>query len=296
MDTIRTYVALILDRSGSMKDIREKALNDFNEQIQTLKSQSNEPKEITKKLLKNETDKPVEIMTKLTTVTFADTVKFLTFNEEINIAEEMKKEDYVPNGSTALLDAIGETIDRFTAEIPEISQPDAGVLFLIVTDGDENASRRYGGANKATLKKRIKELQDTGRWTITFMGTEEGHVWEAAEELGLSAGNTMNWVNTNSKGVAMAAATRSLGTKNYMSERILHKKMAVQDFYASVNTDEAEKLADEKLLKDPNSKWSTLTEPVDPSLTMPGPAAKMPKFPPPPIVTNKKNPTVKKFK
>lgn len=247
MSTIKTYVALILDKSGSMSSIREKAIKDFNEQIQTLKSQSNSPKEITKKLLKNDTDTPATIVTNLTLVTFADTVDFLNFNEDVNIVQEISPNDYRPNGSTALMDAIGETLDRFAAEIPEIQDPDTGALIIIVTDGEENSSKRYGGQHgKNQLKKRIDELQATGKWTITFMGAE--NVWAISQDLGLAFGNTAKWDPSTVKGNVYALSARSLGTENYYKER-LTGHTAVQNFYSSIDEAKLEEDVKEKLKK-----------------------------------------------
>ena len=235
---IKTFAAIILDKSGSMSSLKEYAVNTFNEQIQTLKTESNSPKEITKKLLKGSKN-PTGVETRLTLVSFNDNVDFHNFNEDVNSIQEFPTDEYKPNGSTALFDAIGETLDRFTAEIPDLAEDDAGALVIIVTDGQENASKKYGGeGGRKKLKSRIEELQATGKWTITFMGAEK--VLETAvDHLGLNIGNTRTW-DTNAQGIAFASAVNSVGTENYMSARKLGKT-AVMNFYNDVDEKEVKK-------------------------------------------------------
>lgn len=232
MSTIKTFAAIILDKSGSMGNMKDFAINTFNEQIQTLREESNNPKEITKKILKGAKD-VTGVETYLTLVSFNDSVKFHTFNEDINIVDEFPADEYSPNGSTALFDAIGETIDRFTGEIPELEEENAGALLVVVTDGQENASRNYKGDDgRKKLKSRIEELQETGKWTITFMGAED--VFEAAVEgLGLSFANTITWDPTDP---ANAISTATVGTRNYMSSRVIDGVTSVDDFYSSSAT------------------------------------------------------------
>jgi hypothetical protein len=251
---IKTYAAIILDKSGSMGSIREQAINNFNEQIQTLKNESNDPKAITKKLLHG-SNNPVGVETLITLVSFADDVTFHTFNEEVNKVEEFPANEYKPNGSTAMRDAIGDTIDRITKEATDLSEPDVGVLMIIVTDGFENASKRYGGEEgRKILKSRIEELEKTGKWTFTFMGCE--NAFEESRSLGMSAGNTQAWV-ASAAGATVSTATQNIGTRHYMSERLMHKT-SVQNFYAGVDQDEL-KEEESNLLK----KYAKKITPTD---------------------------------
>jgi len=229
--TVKTFAAIILDKSGSMGSLREYAINTFNEQIQTLKKESNSPKEITKKILKGSTD-VTGVETYLSLVSFNDNVDFHTFNQDVNSIKEFPADEYKPNGSTALFDAIGDTIDRFTSEIPELNEEDSGALLIVVTDGEENASRRYGGEEgRKKLKARIDELQKTGKWTITFMGAEK--VLETAVgRLGLQVGNTMSW-DASAAGLTKASRSHTIGTRSYMSARKLHKT-SVDNFYQGI--------------------------------------------------------------
>lgn len=230
MSTIKTFAAIILDKSGSMAGMKDFAINTFNEQIQTLKEESDNPKEVTKKILKGKKG-VTGIETRLTLVSFNDNVQFHTFNEDVKDIEEFPAKEYNPSGSTALFDAIGETIDRFTDEIPELEEEDAGALLVIITDGQENASKKFfGEKGRKTLKSRIEELQETGKWTITFMGAED--VLETAVQgLGLSAMNTSTW---NTSDPLAATRSSSIGTRSYMDSR-MSGMTSVENFYSSSN-------------------------------------------------------------
>jgi len=168
----------------------------------------------------------------------------------VNSIVEFPAKEYKPDGSTALFDAIGETIDRFVAEIPELAEEDSGALIVVVTDGEENASKRYGGEEgRKRLKGRIDELQKTGKWTITFMGAEK--VLETAVgDLGLSMGNTMSFDPSSADGLVMASVSNTVGTESYMSARRMGKT-SVDNFYAG-----ADKKAKKKTAK---KKWVSKT-------------------------------------
>lgn len=251
---IKTYAAILLDESGSMDSIQEQAINNFNEQIQTLKNESNDPKAITKKLLHG-SENPVGVETLLTLVSFADNVEFHVFNEDVNKVDEFDPKEYRPNGSTAMNDAIGDTIDRIVKEATDLDQPDVGVLMIIVTDGEENASKRWGGEEgKKRLRSRIEELEKTGKWTVTFMGCE--NALEESRSLGISVGNTASWQAT-AQGMTYATATHTVGTRNYMSERLLHKT-SVNNFYASIDEKDV-KAVEEDLKKKYSKKLPPIT-------------------------------------
>jgi uncharacterized protein YegL len=230
MSIIKTHCALILDKSGSMQGIRDSALNSFNEQIQTLKAESNSPDAIAKKMLVSGGN-PTGVETYVTLVLFNDNVDYLNFDQNVNDIEEFPSEKYQPNGSTALFDAIGMTIDRFTSEIQGLDDPDTGMLFIIVTDGQENASKTWGQEQgRMKLKSRIEELQETKKWTFTFIGSEK--VMETAvDHLGLHAGNTASFSAKSSAGWAAAGVQMASSTRGYMSARMLHKT-SVDSYYS----------------------------------------------------------------
>ena len=97
----------------------------------------------------------------------------------------------MPRGSTALLDAVGrainETGERLT-KMPEADRPGL-VIFVIVTDGEENASHEF---SKARVKKMIQRQQTKYNWQFTFLGAEQDAFTEAGG-MGIAAAGTANF-------------------------------------------------------------------------------------------------------
>jgi len=219
-NTLKTYVALILDKSGSMDNIREEARSHFNEQLQVLKEESNSPKQMAKNLLKGRSPKALE--TKATFVIFNQKVETPIFNKDVNEIKELDKKDYVPDGMTALWDAIGLTIDKFL-QLPDISDPDVSILFTIITDGKNNSSTKYAGADGCKkLKSQIEDLQGTKRWTFTFLGANQDVMETAVADLSLLSGNVMKWTN-DTAGTKYATAEHTTALRSYYSGRRLGK-------------------------------------------------------------------------
>ena len=79
-------------------------------------------------------------------------------------------ERYIPNGYTALYDAIGLTVDRVRENYAnELENNQMSVVVIILTDGHENASRRY---DMPRIARMIKELEATDKWTFTILGAD----------------------------------------------------------------------------------------------------------------------------
>jgi len=166
-----SLIAVILDRSGSMGSLRAATINNFNQFIETQKAVPGEAH-----------------------------FYFCQFNTEIQVANQFSNlsqmtdlgfSDYVPAGGTALLDAVGQTIDAIgkrLAEMDEAERP-AKVIVGILTDGRENASRQY---NKETVAGMIKHQQEAYKWEFLFMGANIDSFAEAAA-LNIAAHNTMNF-------------------------------------------------------------------------------------------------------
>ncbi len=234
METMKTYVALILDSSGSMEVVKDKTRNDFNEQLQTLKTESNSPEIEAKKVLlaSDPANVSMGIETRVSVVTFNDKVNYVDFDIDINKISEITTEEYIPNGGTALYDAIGLTIDKFVDHY-DLTDKNTGVLFVILTDGEENSSKTYKGeSGRNTLKSRIDELNKSGRWTFTFMGTEN-----ALEHVEDFAFNKIAYAQTVS-GMEDMKQAHIHATKHYFNARSMGAT-SVSNFYG--NEEEEEK-------------------------------------------------------
>ncbi len=111
----------------------------------------------------------------------------------------------MPRGSTALLDAIGKTIEDLDT--------DRDVVFVIITDGDENASKTY---KYEAINKMIQNLTKEG-WKFIFLGANQDAIKTGAH-LGVSASNSMSYAAT-SAGTANVFANMSVNTSSYRSSK-----------------------------------------------------------------------------
>ncbi len=103
-----------------------------------------------------------------------------------------------PRGSTPLLDAVGKSVSHLRDKVT-----DGAVVALVVTDGQENASREW---KKDQVKSLIKELEGK-KWTFTFLGANIDAFAEGGS-IGMNAGTTLCFTN-DSHGVAGAYAATS---------------------------------------------------------------------------------------
>ena len=151
MKTRKTIYHLIVDKSGSMQDCTEATINGFNEQVNRIKHKALEYEE-------------EEITMGLTT--FNTYVDHHYFQLNPNVVELLNNVTYLPQGSTALLDAVGESITQIERKVTESSIPST-VIVVILTDGYENASKSY---NLVKIRNMISRLEETGKWTFSFIG------------------------------------------------------------------------------------------------------------------------------
>ena len=166
-------IAFILDRSGSMATVTEAAITGFNE---FLKGQQK-----------------TEGQARLTLVLFDD--EYLVPLESIPVQEAVPLDTttYVPRASTALLDAIGTTIDNLgsrLAAMPESERP-GQVIVAIFTDGLENASVKFTWQD---ISLRILEQTNTYKWQFLFLGANQDAIATAAK-LNIAAANASDYTS-----------------------------------------------------------------------------------------------------
>lgn len=160
-----TELVFILDRSGSMFSLVSDTIGGFNSMIE---SQKREPGEAY-----------------VTTVLFDHHYELL--HDHINLKEiqPITDKEYYTRGCTALLDAVGKTINSIGARLnntPEGERPDK-VIFVIMTDGYENASNEF---TKSEVKEMIEHQQSKYSWTFMFLGADIDAVDEA-QSLGIKS-------------------------------------------------------------------------------------------------------------
>ncbi len=185
----KTHVAIILDKSSSMHSIRNETISSFNEQVKSIKNAANPD-------------------TFITLTLFSDEVVIHKFAESLDNLKEFTAEDYRPSGSTAMYDAIGMTVERMKKEIDDINDPNTAVLCVIITDGQENASRTWHGNDISAL---VKGLTGTKRWTFSVLGANID-LAGLADAIGIHASNMAKFAAT-SQGILRGTnvTTSSLG-------------------------------------------------------------------------------------
>jgi len=145
-------------------------------------------------------------------------VRFDTDYEEVfsnkSIDEIEDKIAIKPRGMTALLDAMGKTINTFERRISETDEEDRPkrVLFLIITDGAENASNEY---SREKVFGMIKTLERDHQWKFTFIGANQDAIAEGGN-IGISRGDSLNFQAT-SKGVRDMSMNVTDYTTSYFS-------------------------------------------------------------------------------
>lgn len=154
-----TEMVFILDRSGSMDHLVSDTIGGFNSMIEQQKKEDGEAY--------------------VTTVLFDDYYELLHDHVNIQDVQPMTNDEYYARGCTALLDAVGKTINSIgkrLSDTPEEERPEK-VIFMITTDGMENASREF---SKSKVKEMIEHQQDKYSWMFMFIGANMDAVSEAA--------------------------------------------------------------------------------------------------------------------
>jgi uncharacterized protein YegL len=155
MKNKKTFYHFVVDQSGSMSGSEGATIEGFNSQLNTLKNLKKENPE--QEFVVSVTYFEDEVM---------DIIKFAPIEQ----VQSLSRENYMPGGLTALLDAIGRSIDRIQQTFSqEIKEDKATVVMVILTDGGENASKFY---THNLVAERIKELDATGKWTFSFLGAD----------------------------------------------------------------------------------------------------------------------------
>ena len=163
-----TDITVILDCSGSMDLIKSSTIEGFNTFLRAHQAEGTNVR-----------------------------ITLVKFNHEYTLAFEEKKikkkyflneANFVPNGTTALLDAIGSTIKSVDSRI-EKHAVKPGVIIAIITDGHENSSRFY---TQNDIKKTIKKRSDKNNWNFMYLGANQDAIFEG-NRLGISSDYSHNF-------------------------------------------------------------------------------------------------------
>ena len=173
-----TELVFIVDRSGSMSGLESDTIGGFNA------------------LLKEQ--QGVEGNAMVTTVLFDDKYELLHDRVDIRGVKPLNDKDYTVRGSTALLDAVGKTINKIHSAQKGTDEEYRAekVMFVIITDGYENASCEY---TTGWIKERVERQKQKYGWEFIFIGANMDAITEAAK-LGISSDRAANY-NADSIGV-----------------------------------------------------------------------------------------------
>lgn len=175
-----TEIVFILDRSGSMSGLEADTIGGFNSMI--------------------EKQKKAEGEALISTVLFDNISEVIHDRVSVQNIKPMTDEDYTVRGCTALLDAIGGAIHHIgnvhkyarAEDVPEHT------MFVITTDGMENASRRY---DSEKVKKMIEHQKEKYGWEFLFLGANIDAV-ETARHFGISEDRAVNY-HSDSEGTQL---------------------------------------------------------------------------------------------
>jgi uncharacterized protein YegL len=164
-----TEIICVVDKSGSMQRRTKDVIGGFN---QFLEDQKKVPEDAT------------------LTLTLFDTAYNIVHNgKPLADVPPLDAKMYIAGGMTALLDAIGRTMDEVGLRLHNIPEDDrpGKVLFLIITDGEENSSKEY---TLDQIREKIKLQQEVYKWDFVFLGANQD-AFAGASSLNIPTANAI---------------------------------------------------------------------------------------------------------
>ena len=163
-------VVFILDKSGSMSGSEENTITSFNEYL--------------------EKEKKNKFETRITTILFSDEWNYLYKGESVSKVKPISDKEYFVGGCTALYDALGEGINYINKKKDKDK-----VLFIVITDGYENASRKYH-------QSQIKEMIQSSKYEFIYIGADIDS-YQAGSSIGIKRDNIANFKKSK-RGTSLA--------------------------------------------------------------------------------------------
>lgn len=183
-----THMTVILDRTGSMDSIRDDTIGGYNAFLDTQrKAAAKAGAKATITLVQFDSQDPFEVIYSC---------------KDVSEAPDLSRDTYVPRACTPLFDAMGRgmlDLDKALESAAGHTRPDT-VLFVVITDGLENASREF---SRADILRMVEERKARD-WQFVFLSADMDAVDEA-HDLGVSAAASMRYART-SRGVGLMYA------------------------------------------------------------------------------------------
>ena len=183
-------IACIIDESGSMESTKSASIEGYNS------------------FLKQQQELPGEAKFSLV---FFNTVDRMVYNAvDLHYAAPLTDMSYRPYGGTALYDAVGRTIDSLGERFSSAARKPDKVVFVILTDGEENSSRSY---TKQMVADKIKHQKEKYAWEFIFLAANQD-AFATGSGLNIPQYSTFNYVATEA-GTRDAYAVASASLSNF---------------------------------------------------------------------------------
>ena len=193
-----TLISVILDCSGSMGSVHEPTIKGFNSFLLEQRQAKDGGRAL------------------MSLTQFDDQYEVNFIGEPIENVPDLDTASYVPRGSTALNDAIGRTIHELEAWTAARAWKER-VLVLIITDGQENASREY---SLAAIRALIERKENDG-WNFVYMGANQDSFREG-EDRNVRASYSTNW-DATAGGADAVYAKMSRAAVGYRAQKLKGK-------------------------------------------------------------------------
>lgn len=186
-------ITVVLDRSGSMSSVKEDTIGGFNQFL--------------------EEQKQNKIPTTFTLAQFDDQYNLLHEGIGIGDVKPLTSDTFVPRGNTALHDAIGRTIESTGKRLASMKESDrpSRIVFLIITDGHENASKEFTATR---IKEMVTHQREKYNWEFVFLGANQDAVLTGGS-LGIAATNSLTYAH-NKIGTQKAFASTASNVSDYL--------------------------------------------------------------------------------
>lgn len=226
-----TRIAVVQDKSSSMGLRQDATISGFNEYVSDL--------------VKDDSDEAF-----LTLIQF-DT-RYRVELEDVPVAKvpELDKDSYMPNGMTALYDAVGRAINELKRNLNDGDR----ALVVIMTDGQENSSREFSATQ---IRELIKDCENEGNWTFVYLGAGK-EAWSGGMNLGIKQDQHVLYggdaQSHKASYAGLSAGTRMLRSSSSMSHAALgnEAKKTMDDLGANVQNIVVQSVEKEK--KDASSR------------------------------------------
>ena len=208
---MKTYLGIIEDHSGSMRTVAAAAARDYNTTLQAAQTASSQH----------------NILTMVTTIECGGGYQFREQEVPIGEMRQIPENAYgTPGRNTPLFMSVDAMINRLLS-MPDAADPEVTFIVMATTDGRDNVSTEQF---RLHVVSRIRELQNTDRWTVVFR-VPQGHA-VTLTRMGIDPGNILEW-ETTSRGLDVAATQNASAVGDFYANRAIGVK-STRTFYTSV--------------------------------------------------------------